>query len=334
LIQLIAPAFDNCQVYDIGLPPKCLTVDNLLCEHKRIKLITGDAVFKVVNNELLDQHLNGYLRLFNRFPQTDKSILLDSYTFIWNQGKTKHWEIDLVPLQITPQSIFSLSPGQTINLSGQVDDYVVIQFNREFYCVQDHDHEVSCNGILFNGALATPILQLNEEEQYAFSVILEVMKYEFKNRDEVQLEMMKTVLKRFIIMCTRLAKAQYADRLIDPMDMDTVRYFSALVEKHFRTLHKVNDYAELMNKSPKTLSNVFNALGERSPLQIIHERLILEAKKLLLYTDRSAKEISYELNFSDPVHFSRLFKNVTGSTPAEFKKNGLLVSRAKTSEGS
>ena len=101
--------------------------------------------------------------------------------------------------------------------------------------------------------------------------------------------------------------------------------FSALVEKHFRALHKVNDYADLMNKSSKTLSNVFNALSEKTPLQIIHERIILEAKKHLLYTDKSSKEIAFELGFSDPVQFSRLFKNETGMTPGNFKGNGLLA---------
>ena len=168
------------------------------------------------------------------------------------------------------------------------------------------------------------MLRFNDEDQHAFSGILEVMKFEFKNRDEVQLEMMKTVLKRFIIMCTRLAKLQYAGQLLNMTELDTVRHFSALVEKYFHTLHKVSDYADLMNKSPKTLSNVFHALGDKTPLKMIHERIILEAKKLLLYTDKSAKEISFELNFSDPVQFSRLFKNVTGITPVDFKKNGLL----------
>lgn len=274
--------------------------------------------------DLYDKHLNGYLRLFNGFDPHAQPITLDSYTFIWNRGNAKHWELDLLPIEVPTHCIFSLSPGQVLSVSRQNDNYLVIQFNREFYCVQDHDHEVSCNGILFNGALSTPMFQLNEEEQDAFAVILEVMKYEFKNRDEVQLEMMKTVLKRFIILCTRLAKQQYADKLIDPLDMDVVRHFSALVEKHFRTLHKVSDYADLMNKSPKTLSNVFNALGEKTPLQIIHERIVLEAKKLLLYTDKSSKEISFELNFSDPVQFSRLFKNVAGLTPVDFKKKGVL----------
>lgn len=276
--------------------------------------------------ELKDPSLNGHLRVSTGFNKHLRPFAVTCYTFIWNRGMPKRWVVDSIPTEIPSNTIFSLSPGQAIIIPSKEEDedYIVIQFNREFYCVQDHDQEVSCNGILFNGALTTPMLRLDADEQRSFSVLLEVIKEEFSNKDDVQLEMLRTVLKRFIIKCTRLAKLQFANNFISPQELDTVRHFSALIEKHFRTLHKVSDYAELMNKSPKTLSNVFNALGEKTPLQIIHERILLEAKKLLLYTDKSSKEISFELNFPDPVQFSRLFKNETGLTPIEFKQHGIL----------
>ena len=276
--------------------------------------------------ELRENKLNGHFRISTGFTKPADPLQIGCYTFIWNKEKEKHWGIDLLSHQIEPNTIFSLSPGQTLHIPECTNDYVVLQFNREFYCVQDHDHEVSCNGILFNGVLSTPFLKLDSEEQRSFGVLLEVMKEEFAQKDEVQLEMLRTVLKRFIIKCTRLAKLQFSDSLPTVQEVDLVRTFSALVEKHFRTLHKVSDYANLMNKSPKTLSNVFSALNDKTPLQLIHERIILEAKKMLLYTDKSSKEISFELNFSDPVQFSRLFKNVSGITPVEFKKAGLLNS--------
>ncbi len=276
--------------------------------------------------ELKEKNLNGHLRVSTGFTKSTTPLILGCYTFIWNQGEAKQWEIDLIPQRIDSNTIFSLSPGQTLFIPNKTNDYVVIQFNREFYCVQDHDQEVSCNGILFNGVLSTPMLRLDVDEQRSFSVLLEVIKEEFSNQDDVQLEMLRTVLKRFIIKCTRLAKLQFANNFISPQELDTVRHFSALVEKHFRALHKVSDYADLMNKSPKTLSNVFKQLGGGAPLLIIHERIILEAKKLLLYTDKSSKEISFELNFSDPVQFSRLFKNETGMTPSDFRQQGILKS--------
>lgn len=274
--------------------------------------------------EIKEPSLSGHFKVFSGFRKSSHPLTIQCYTFIWNQGASKQWEIDLIPVEIPSSTIFSLSPGQTLSIEGPSEDCIVIQFNREFYCVQDHDHEIACNGMLFNGVLSTPMLILNDDEKRSFDVLLEVIKEEFNNQDEVQLEMLKTVLKRFIIKCTRLAKRQFADKFVNLQELDTVRHFSALVEKHFRTLHKVSDYADLMNKSSKTLANVFKTLGARTPLQIIHGRIILEAKKLLLYTDKSAKEISFELNFSDPVQFSRLFKNETGVTTGDFKNKGIL----------
>ena len=93
-----------------------------------------------------------------------------------------------------------------------------------------------------------------------------------------------------------------------------------LVESHFKEAHSVAFYAEKLNKSPKTLSNSF-AKYNHSPLQIIHSRIVLETKRQLLYTDKSSKEIAYDIGFDDASHLSRLFKKQTSLTPSEFKKS-------------
>jgi AraC-like DNA-binding protein len=92
-----------------------------------------------------------------------------------------------------------------------------------------------------------------------------------------------------------------------------------LVENNFKTLHQVKDYANLMFKSPKTLSNLFSKYSDKSPLQIISDRLFLESKRLMLYTELSASEIGYSLGFQEPAHFSRFFKKMAGQTPSAFK---------------
>jgi len=91
------------------------------------------------------------------------------------------------------------------------------------------------------------------------------------------------------------------------------------VEKHFREHHQVADYASLLYKSPKTLSNVFRKLGRKTPLQFIHERIVLEGRRLLLYTDKPIAEIADELGFLESGHFSRLFKRVTGDSPSALR---------------
>jgi AraC-like DNA-binding protein len=82
----------------------------------------------------------------------------------------------------------------------------------------------------------------------------------------------------------------------------------------------VADYAEMLNKSPKTLSNLFKKYNEKSPLQIIQNRIILEARRLLRYSDKSIKEIAYVIGYEDIQSFSRFFKKMEGVSPSEFKK--------------
>jgi AraC-like DNA-binding protein len=82
----------------------------------------------------------------------------------------------------------------------------------------------------------------------------------------------------------------------------------------------VAEYANLLNKSPKTISNVFAILGTKSPLQYIQDRKMLEARRLLNYSSRQIKEIAYEIGFEDIQAFSRFFKKQEGISPSKFKE--------------
>lgn len=113
-------------------------------------------------------------------------------------------------------------------------------------------------------------------------------------------------------------------------EVDMIRDFQFLVEQHFKTKHSVQEYADLLNKSVKTLANTFSKASDKSPLQIIHERKVLEAKRMLRYTDKPIKEIAYELGFEDIQTFSRFFKKMESLSPTDFKKM-LLGSIANSS---
>jgi AraC family transcriptional regulator, transcriptional activator of pobA len=102
--------------------------------------------------------------------------------------------------------------------------------------------------------------------------------------------------------------------------MDLIRNFSLFLEANFRKEHEVKFYAAALNKSPKTLANFFALCQEPSPLKVIHNRIILEAKRYLHYTDKTSKEIAYELGFENPEHFSRFFKLNTGKNISAFRK--------------
>ena len=104
-----------------------------------------------------------------------------------------------------------------------------------------------------------------------------------------------------------------------------VRQYFMLVDTHFKEKKQVQDYAELLHRSPKTLSNIFTAHNLPSPVQVIHERTLTEAKRLLLYSSKPAKEIAYILGFDSPSVFSRFFKNTAKESISQFQKRMRII---------
>ena len=146
---------------------------------------------------------------------------------------------------------------------------------------------------------------------------------ELESNDDLQLEMLQSMLKRFIILCTRIYKAQNNYAELETGKADVIREYNFLVEQHFKSKHHVADYAAMMNKSPKTLSNLFSKLGSKTPLRYIQDRKLLEARRLLRHSDMSIKEIAFEIGFEDVQTFSRFFKNMELQSPSEYREKGV-----------
>jgi AraC family transcriptional activator of pobA len=129
-----------------------------------------------------------------------------------------------------------------------------------------------------------------------------------QSKDTLQLEMLQMMLKRMLILCTRIYKNQIDLNKLDCPNTNILREFNYLVETHFKTKRTVNEYAELLFKSPKTLSNVFKTLGRKTPLEFIQEWVLLETKRLLTYTNKTISDVAFEVGYDDVQLFSRFFK--------------------------
>jgi AraC family 4-hydroxyphenylacetate 3-monooxygenase operon regulatory protein len=195
-------------------------------------------------------------------------------------------------------------------------------FNREFYCISDHDSEVLCNGILFFGTHNLPIIAIPNDQERKFNTLYEVFEDEFKTPHKIQVDILQMLLKRLIIICTRSAKEQLILKNLDNEQIDVVRKFNVLVDMHYKTKRKVSDYAVLLFKSPNTLSNLFAVCIQKSSQQIILERLAFEAKRLIQFSNMQNQETAYELGFNDPAHFSRFFKKMTNYSPTQYRESG------------
>lgn len=241
------------------------------------------------------------------------------YKFIWVRKGSVTLKIDYQDVVLAQNEVISLSHLQHLDFISVDGDYLTVLFNSNFYCIYGNDHEVSCSGFLFNGSSHMVHFMLNESERLSLEDVVEQFDREFTVTDSLQEEMLRILLKRFIIQCTRIARLRLSITQEKEYGFEIIRQFFNLVDEHFQTKKQVQDYADLLNKSPKTLSNIFSSCKMPSPLRIIHERVESEAKRLLLYSSKSSKEIAEVLGFEDQSTFSRFFKKMTGESPVQFR---------------
>ena len=266
---------------------------------------------------------NGEFLLFSTITKDTISIVTndkESYlSIIWNKTQDTKIAVDNVCYVLKKNEIMFLTELHNVDYSF-IDTLNVIRFNRSFYCLDNHDSEIGCKGILFFGTSQVPIISLNEEKEASIELLWLIFKKELKANDELQAEMLQMLLKRFLILCTRIFKEQNKIVEVEETKMDVIRNFSFLVEVHYKTKHSVSEYAALMNKPAKSLTNLFSNHINKSPLQIIQDRILLEAKRMLISTEIPIKEITFELGFEDMPSFSRFFKNKIGFSPKAFRE--------------
>ncbi len=247
-----------------------------------------------------------------------KEIHEGSLTVLWFVSDNNKLTIDGVETSFQKNQIVFLTEFHNVE-ANSICNAKLVKFNRPFYCVLDHDIEVGCKGVLFFGASQLPIIKIPINETERFETLWKMFAIEMASDDDLKIDMLQMMLKRYLILCTRIFKSQ-SNYPTTKIELDIVREFNFLVEQHFKTKFSVADYAEILNKSPKTISNLFSKLGSKTALQYIQERRSLEAKRLLQYSERQIQEIAFEIGFEDVQAFSRFFKNLEGVSPSNYRE--------------
>jgi len=273
--------------------------------------------------KLNEENTGGELLLFKEEAGFDRLFFTRDrfnkyFTIAWNTAESQAVTIDGSEYEFPANSLLTLLFNQSFRFENSAS-IIAWQFNREFYCIIDHDSEVSCVGFLFSSTDHL-FVKLNDQAQQKLQLLSDVFIDEFKTSDSIQNEMLLVLLKRLIIYVTRLARLGYAPvKKLQDERFHIIRKFNLLVEANFKSEHSVSFYAEQLCKAPKTLSNLFAIFNQKTPSHIIQERITVEAKRLLCYTDRSIKHITFELGFEDVSYFSNFFKKNTGVSPSDFR---------------
>lgn len=264
----------------------------------------------------------GNLKFKQQKLEEDTLVKIEHHIKILFLPKNCKVQVDFQVFEIETDSLLFINPNVVINPGkNENNGEILLHFNRDFYCIEIHDHEVACDGILYNNVFEVPFVKLDENQSTNIQNIIREIQSEMKAEDSNTEEMLRILLKLIILKSTRIWKQQHLlSENEQQSDVQFLRKFSKLVEQHYKTHHTVADYAEMLFLTPKNLSKKISLLSKDTPNDIIKNRIILESKRLLAHTAMTVKEIAFSLNYDDDAYFIRFFTKNTGISPLSFRK--------------
>lgn len=269
---------------------------------------TDFPLFEIRTMEWLQQ--NG--RLHDKKPDRHQG-----FEIVWVQQGAGSFCVDLETHDIASGCVYCLRPGQIHQFLPEADTRgYVISFSAEFLLMP-----VENKSVIFNGG-PTPlscILKVEDSMQLEMEDMVLKMLKEYDNYLLLRSEILRGFLNIFLIYLTR----QFAPEGIRNMPCkrsDLVTRFLAIVDQKYRVFKLVADYAGELSVTPNHLNEMVKKVSGFSASHHIRQRVVLEAKRQATYSGASMKEIAHQLGFDDMAHFSKFFKNFSGLSFSNYKK--------------
>jgi AraC family transcriptional regulator, transcriptional activator of pobA len=245
------------------------------------------------------------------------------FSLIWvTQGNGK-LKADFTEYDFEANSLFAFSPYQPYMIAAEVPiKGVAIYFHSEFFCIYKHQKEVACNGVLYNNVYQPPFVRVDENSAATLRMLCDQIKTEMQNPALAQHELLVAYLKIFLITASRLKTEQQPAAGVDVSDNKEPFILQKLkdaIEENFKTKHSPVHYAGLLYISPKALAKLTKSHFNKTVSSLINERIIIEAKRELYLTNKTVKEIAYELGYEDEYYFSRFFKINADVSPQGYR---------------
>ena len=238
---------------------------------------------------------------------------------LFTSGKGRH-TIDFEKFTIKPFQIYFMVPGQvhSWHFEGAMEGYIV-HFNEVLFTGFLQDQHYLEQFYFFQGKAEDGVCQLSTPLQATVVSLLETMVRETGKGKEQNLDLIRLKLLELFITIDRSRTGRKSEKL-PGQKLSLLRSFQRLIDKHYRDIKLPKEYADLLYITPNHLNALTQGLMGKTAGDLIRERVLLEAKRLLTNADRTVTEIAYELNFQDNSYFNRFFKKYEGLTPEEFRK--------------
>jgi AraC-like DNA-binding protein len=234
--------------------------------------------------------------------------------------------IDSVKYEVRPGTLFFMSPGQVHDFALS-DDTVgfTINFSAEFFALQLQNKNALHEIPVYALEQRIQALYLDEAQADDMRATFEAIHDEYHREQFGAQDMIRSYLYILLVKASRLAdpgSAADASRRSHLLS----RRFKALLEEHVTTVQSAGDYAQRLQVTERALNEATRRALGQTAAQLIRDRLVLEAKRLLAHSEVSITAVATQLAFDDPAYFSRWFKKHAGRTPLEFRQGIARVS--------
>lgn len=268
---------------------------------------TGNPLFNIVRSEGALPYEENLL-----LPHRKSHYLL---VFV-QRNRGRHW-VDMTCYERQDNALYFTAPHQILVKEAPTPFWgTYLTFTEELLALQQHAalRELP----LIRNPYNRHELLLTEADSVFVEQLLASLHAEHHRPGEWQHRMLSAHLTLLLTYLSRRYTEQFTGDELSA-DRRVLKAYQASIEQHFRERHEVGAYAALLHLSAGHLSEVVKAQSGKPAIKHVHERLVLEAKRLLFYSAQSLKEIAFELGFSDASYFNRFFKREAGLTPAEYR---------------
>lgn len=263
-------------------------------------------------------------RLHAYLDQTTDMVFPHRHAFfqivLFTEGSGRH-AIDFDQYTVKPHQVYYMSPGQIH--SWEFDpgtDGFVVNFNESFFTAVCHNPNFVTDFPIFNTISGRPVNVLETECCSEVHGLMERMLFEFESDHEFKQEILRALLMQTLVLLSR--NMPESSRTAATRHQVTVLHnFEKLIEQHYREKRLPREYAEMLFLTPNHLNALTNAVVGKSAGELIRDRVILEAKRLLVNSDYTVTQIADILNFEDNAYFTRFFKKYTGMSPEYFRQH-------------
>ncbi|RBL89435.1 helix-turn-helix domain-containing protein [Chitinophaga flava] len=212
--------------------------------------------------------------------------------------------------------MYLVPPYRLTKLSLDDKDGCMIAFKREYLEEDDKEYALDVFN-LFNMHGQYTSLRIDDDVVETFQYLKVLIEKEYYNSMGTYL-VLKALLKVFLLNLIRINQHYFLNQ---DVNQKRVYQFIMLMDENYKTERKADFYSSKMGISEKRINQILKEKMNKTLTQLLHERVILEANRMLIAGEFTIKEIAFNLNFEDPAYFSRFYKKQTGQTPEDFKKH-------------